>query len=298
MCFPQLHIKTPHAALVKLRALWLHCSDPKHKEFAVLSSWTRLESTPAELWPNMWHAARTECARKHSCTCAGICLTHADGAGLEFDVGAAAFELLGVVWGHVWKVSEDVLVDFIACNRKEKGKRTNFRSQLQLRSNIRAAIKKKEKKEAEPSWSTSLRQAHYLWVGSRGRTAQAAETRRTSRWAQGNRQQQSRAHQIGTSIGADGSLARVETQDGIPGEAGRLSPKNPQKNRTCCWVLGAAPGALAINSTKHVAIHRIEAEEGPWGARPRLQVAYVTGLKKKNKKRKKKKQPWNYFDPG
>lgn len=103
-------------------------------------------------------------------------------------------------------------------------KTRNFTSQL--RSNIKAAIQKQNQAGAH-----SCGQARYLWVCSRGHTAQAVDTRRTSRWAHGNGQQQSRAHESRTSVShtADGS--------GIRGEVSRNQQPEPAV-RSPSWSAG------------------------------------------------------------
>ena len=108
-----------------------------------------LKSTPAELWLNMWQVAREKCVCVYVCVCVCVCVRMPSGAEyrqvlymcvsmygwsvkcvavwrgggsswLVFGVCTPAFELLGVVWGHLWKVSEDVMVGLITWKKKQK----------------------------------------------------------------------------------------------------------------------------------------------------------------------------------
>ncbi len=96
----------------------IHCSERS----------SSLKSTPAELWLNMWRAARENVCVYMPESWILACFLHVcvwkvalyRGGWLRFRVCAAAFKLLGVVWGHVWKVSEDVLVGFITWKRAKK----------------------------------------------------------------------------------------------------------------------------------------------------------------------------------
>lgn len=117
----------------------LTCS---HKEFTVRSVHPPLKSTPAELWLNMWQVARGTCVLVCLHTCVFFCFVffcllkcgyctarwRRGGRGwLGFRVCAAAFELLGVVWGHVRKVSEDVVVGVVTWRQAERETWDNFK---------------------------------------------------------------------------------------------------------------------------------------------------------------------------
>lgn len=121
----------------------LTCS---HKGSTVRRVRPPLKSTPAELWLNMWQVARGTCVLMCLHTCMFFFwvffpktwLLYSDvkkrrwGGWLSFGVCAAAFELLGVVWGHVWKVSEDVVVGVVTWRQSRDGRHELFSREPQL----------------------------------------------------------------------------------------------------------------------------------------------------------------------